>query len=116
VILETYTTLKGDDLHLPDYLEVIKEVTDNPSYSMFNLSKKDGGSRRTSPLPPSSTGGSAWTLTNGEKTAAGGGVEQNGLDGPLLSSAAVEALKLDAKKELGLVNGSHDGEVKSTVL
>ena len=41
ILLETYTTKVGEDLKLPDFLEVEKEVTDDPSYSMFNLSLKD---------------------------------------------------------------------------
>lgn len=40
-LLETYTTKTGVELQLPDFLEVEKEVTDNPLYSMFNLSLKD---------------------------------------------------------------------------
>lgn len=42
ILLETYTTKTADELHLPDFLEVVKEVTDDPNYSMFNLSLKDG--------------------------------------------------------------------------
>jgi len=40
-MLETYTSLKGDDFHLPDFLDVEKEVTDDPAYSMYNLSKTE---------------------------------------------------------------------------
>ncbi|XP_042899659.1 TRPL translocation defect protein 14 isoform X2 [Parasteatoda tepidariorum] len=42
ILLETYTTLKGEEFiqRLPDFLHVIKEVTGDPSYSMFNLSLK----------------------------------------------------------------------------
>jgi CYTH domain-containing protein len=40
LLLETYTTKEGDDLKLPDFLEVVKEVTDDPQYSMFQLSYK----------------------------------------------------------------------------
>jgi len=39
IILETYSTLKGDDLELPDFLTVSKEITQDKSYSMNNLSK-----------------------------------------------------------------------------
>ncbi|XP_064612179.1 TRPL translocation defect protein 14-like [Liolophura sinensis] len=41
LLLETYTTLKGDALQLPSFLEVKKEVTNDPAYSMFNLSLKE---------------------------------------------------------------------------
>ena len=41
IILETHTTHKGDDLKLPDFLEVVKEVTDDKDYSMYALSKRD---------------------------------------------------------------------------
>ncbi|KAF8766346.1 TRPL translocation defect protein 14 like protein [Argiope bruennichi] len=43
ILLETYTTLKGRELigRLPAFLNVIKEVTGNPAYSMFNLSFKE---------------------------------------------------------------------------
>ena len=37
-LLETYTTKTGDDLGLPDFLEIAKEVTSEPDFSMFNLS------------------------------------------------------------------------------
>lgn len=40
IILETYTTMKGDELKLPDFLDVVKEVTADRSYSMYNLSRK----------------------------------------------------------------------------
>ncbi|XP_022101147.1 TRPL translocation defect protein 14-like [Acanthaster planci] len=39
ILLETYTTMTGNDLPLPDFLKISKEVTDNPDYSMFNLCK-----------------------------------------------------------------------------
>ena len=39
--METYTTQKGDDLKLPDFLEVVKEVTNDKGYSMYTLSKRD---------------------------------------------------------------------------
>ncbi|KAM0726308.1 TRPL translocation defect protein 14 [Formica fusca] len=40
MLLETYTALTGDDLKniLPQFLTIEKEVTNNPDYSMFNLS------------------------------------------------------------------------------
>ena len=37
IILETFTTKEGDDLVLPDFVEVVKEVTDDKEYSMYNL-------------------------------------------------------------------------------
>ena len=50
MILETYTTLKGRDLVLPDFLEIAKEVTGNPQYSMYNLSLKDPVSSSIEPV------------------------------------------------------------------
>ncbi|KAK3084393.1 hypothetical protein FSP39_012821 [Pinctada imbricata] len=50
ILLETYTTLQGEDLKLPEFLEVEKEVTGNPSYSMFNLSLKDEMGRNMSDI------------------------------------------------------------------
>jgi len=43
VLLETYSALSSEDLKkkLPPWLDVIKEVTGDPCYSMFNLSLKD---------------------------------------------------------------------------
>ena len=38
LLLETYTTKESDDLEFPDFLEVMREVTNEPQYSMFNLS------------------------------------------------------------------------------
>ena len=39
-----YTTLRGDrkELDLPSFLNIVKEVTGEPEYSMFNLSSKTG--------------------------------------------------------------------------
>ena len=39
VILETYTA-KGDDFMLPDFLAIDHEITEDPYYSMYNLSKR----------------------------------------------------------------------------
>lgn len=41
ILLETYTSLKGEDLKLPDFLSIVREVTEDPYYSMYNLSRKD---------------------------------------------------------------------------
>lgn len=41
MILETYTTRTGDDMKLPDCLEVECEITNKPDYSMANLSLKE---------------------------------------------------------------------------
>uniref|UniRef100_T1ILT8 Uncharacterized protein n=1 Tax=Strigamia maritima TaxID=126957 RepID=T1ILT8_STRMM len=65
VLLETYTTLQGGELmeRLPNFLEIKKEVTNDPAYSMYNLSLKEEASRlkgsgdlkmvgRDLPIPP----------------------------------------------------------------
>jgi hypothetical protein len=46
ILLETYTTAKSRELidKLPLFLTIVKEVTNDPSYSMYNLSSKTGGS------------------------------------------------------------------------
>jgi hypothetical protein len=41
MILKTYTTLQGDDLKLPSFLEITREVTDDRHFSMHYLSAKD---------------------------------------------------------------------------
>jgi predicted ATPase len=41
IILETYTTMKGNELKLPEFLEISAEITKDRSYSMYNLSMKD---------------------------------------------------------------------------
>lgn len=43
ILLETYTSLSGDKLKciLPKFLNIVKEVTGHPDYSMFNLSLKE---------------------------------------------------------------------------
>jgi CYTH domain-containing protein len=38
LLLETYTTKNGEELKLPVFLEIVKEVTDDSGYSMYNLS------------------------------------------------------------------------------
>jgi len=40
MLLETYTVLP-EQLDLPDFLEIEENVTGNPKYSMFNLSKTE---------------------------------------------------------------------------
>ena len=46
-MLETYTSLKGDDFHLPNFLDVEKEVTDDPAFSMYNLSRTENTTETT---------------------------------------------------------------------
>jgi hypothetical protein len=47
VILECFTTCSSEELkhHMPPFLNVIKNVTNDPEYSMFNLSLKSDSSR-----------------------------------------------------------------------
>jgi len=40
IMLETYTALKGSEFDLPSFLDVLGEVTGDPAFSMYNLSKK----------------------------------------------------------------------------
>lgn len=54
VLLETYTT-KTDDLELPDFLKIQREVTDEPEYSMFNLSLKENWTVLPTPKSPTKT-------------------------------------------------------------
>ena len=39
MLLETYTCIPASQLDLPDFLEIEKNVTGKPEYSMFNLSQ-----------------------------------------------------------------------------
>jgi hypothetical protein len=43
MLLETYTSLEGEALtkSLPTFLNIIREVTGEPDYSMYNLSLKE---------------------------------------------------------------------------
>ena len=41
MLLETFTAKEGDSVTLPDLLVVLREVTGDPAFSMFNLSLKD---------------------------------------------------------------------------
>jgi len=43
VLLETYSSLTGEALKncMPKFLNIVKEVTGDPDYSMFNLSLKE---------------------------------------------------------------------------
>lgn len=43
ILLETYTTHSSEEMTslLPDFLDIEKEVTNDPNYSMYNLSRKD---------------------------------------------------------------------------
>ncbi|XP_046576813.1 TRPL translocation defect protein 14-like [Haliotis rubra] len=49
ILLETYTTSAGR-LDVPKFLKIEKEVTDDPMFSMFNLSLKDEFSRNKKEL------------------------------------------------------------------
>lgn len=42
ILLEAYTTLNSKEFapKLPKFLKIVKEVTNDPSYSMYNLSSK----------------------------------------------------------------------------
>jgi len=53
MFLETFTTLAAEELmsRLPPFLQIVKNVTGDPEYSMFNLSKKSDIS--SSPTPNS---------------------------------------------------------------
>lgn len=48
MFLETYTTLSGDILKakLPSFLNIVREVTHDPDYSMFELSKRATSSQQ----------------------------------------------------------------------
>lgn len=43
ILLETYSSLSGEALMncMPKFLNIVKEVTGDPDYSMFNLSLKE---------------------------------------------------------------------------
>lgn len=47
ILMETFTTLPSEELYqrLPKFLTVVKEVTGDPRYSMFNLSLKESWDR-----------------------------------------------------------------------
>ena len=49
MLLETYTTLEAEAMtqRLPSFLNVVKEVTGKPEYSMFNLSLLEDWSKTT---------------------------------------------------------------------
>ncbi len=42
LLMETYTTQKGEGLQLPDFLDVEREVTNDSQYSMHYLSAQEG--------------------------------------------------------------------------
>ena len=72
ILLETYTTAKSDLLteKLPPFLKIVKEVTCDPSYSMYNLSLK-----------------AEWSAQNFQK------VSFNGIKGSLDSNGAFDKFK-----------------------
>lgn len=41
MILETYTTITEGEISIPDFLTSESDITDQPLYSMYNLSLKD---------------------------------------------------------------------------
>ncbi|XP_030558166.1 TRPL translocation defect protein 14 isoform X3 [Drosophila novamexicana] len=58
VLLETYSSLTGDALKncMPKFLNIVKEVTGDPDYSMFNLSLKEDWSTSEKYCRPTSHG------------------------------------------------------------
>jgi len=51
MILETFTTLTGDELQLPSFLEISHEITGEPRYSMYYLSSNDADPAIANHLP-----------------------------------------------------------------
>lgn len=41
MLLETYSAMSAEELSLPPFLEIQKNITGDPRYSMYNLSRKD---------------------------------------------------------------------------
>ena len=68
IILETYTTLRGDDLKLPDFLDVDREVTGAHDFSMYTLSCK-----KALPAPVEKL-----AAVNGPEVTENGPMEVNG--------------------------------------
>ena len=54
MLLETYTRLPPDQLDLPEFLRIDQNVTGDPQYSMFNLSKIENTNPKWSELKISS--------------------------------------------------------------
>ena len=52
MLLETYTAVPANQLVMPDFLTVKREVTGESSYSMFNLSKTTKMTNGTNGLKP----------------------------------------------------------------
>lgn len=47
ILLETYTTKKSSEVELPPFLEIIKDVTNDSDYSMYNLSRHQVNNNNT---------------------------------------------------------------------
>lgn len=63
MILETFTTLTGDELQLPSFLEINREITGEPNYSMYYLSSRDVDPSMPNHLPSKPT--TKAVVTNG---------------------------------------------------
>lgn len=68
ILLETYTTASGAELlnKLPPFLDIQREVTNDPSFSMYNLSCKTGWInkvKKSAPNGSSSANGSSDVVT-----------------------------------------------------
>jgi len=57
MILETFTTLTGDDLPLPSFLEISREITGDRNYSMYHLSYNNYCMPTSKPTTPVITNG-----------------------------------------------------------
>ncbi|KAL4223212.1 TRPL translocation defect protein 14 [Mactra antiquata] len=66
ILLETYTTKSVEELKVPDFMNIVKEVTDDPNYSMFNLSLKDCLTGSPTRVKSVTNSGAAPPTVNGE--------------------------------------------------
>lgn len=92
VILETYTTLSPEELSLPPFLSIVREVTSDTEFSMYNLSSMG--------CPGDATGFNGHHHHHHHHkfgNGCTGGFNGNGRGGRKSSAGALKAAQLEAQ-------------------
>jgi len=91
ILLETYSTLSGTEMlqRLPEFLSIVKEVTGDPRYSMFNLSLKErwDGNKHFCKVLGQNFPESSFCVENG--SANGNGIPKEASNGEMKSNGGI---------------------------
>lgn len=108
ILLETYTTLSADELKckLPPFLNVVREVSNEADFSMYNLSMK-----LPEPGTPPTPAATPATFTNGSrrKSSTNGTTPTSSTSGckPPAAVNGKYAAMTNGQAKTALMNGNH---------